>query len=138
MEVTIWLVEVPMSTSSLDHLVGAGEHDFAALRLRPIEPLGCTTGRLAGFSPLSTRRDIGSHDVRVSSVRRKWRLVSYDNILVEVFWQFGVYVGRGVPLSDFAILATGVLWRASVLSSRRRLIFIGTSDASQQGMNGRS
>ena len=26
MEVTIWLVEVPMSTSSLDHLVGAGEH----------------------------------------------------------------------------------------------------------------
>ena len=65
-------------------------------------------------------------------------LVSYDNNLVEVFWQFGVYVGRGVPLSDFAILATGVLWRASVLSSRRRLILIGTSDASQQGMNGRS
>ena len=59
MEVTIWLVEVPMSTSSLDHLVGAGEHDFAVLRLRTNSNLlGCTTGRLAGFSPLSTRRDM--------------------------------------------------------------------------------
>ena len=88
MGVTIWLVEVPMSTSSFTHLVGAGEYAPNVNANLPLLPPSCCHS--------SSDRHFLRTDERVSRGSRIMRRQRHDLLTL---------AAPGVPLNDFAILA---------------------------------